>query len=68
MYYGIVKTVNSAILIEFQGVGAKAKGPGIWKLLSLLSDETYVEKINSLMPKWAQEGENDFEDPRSVWD
>ena len=64
-----IKTDHSAILIEFQGVDAKAKGPGIWKLnCSLLSDETYVEKINSLIPKWVQEGENDLEDPRSVWD
>ena len=64
-----IKTDHSAILIEFQGVDAKAKGPGIWKLnCSLLSDETYVEIINSLIPKWVQEGENDLEDPRSVWD
>ena len=64
-----IKTDHSAILIEFQGVDAKAKGPGIWKLnCSLLSDETYVEKINSLIPKWVQEGEIDLEDPRSVWD
>ena len=64
-----IKTDHSAILIEFQGVDAKAKGPGIWKLnCSLLSDETYVEKINSLIPKWVQEGENDLDDPRSVWD
>ena len=64
-----IKTDHSAILVEFQGVDAKAKGPGIWKLnCSLLSDETYVEKINSLIPKWVQEGENDLEDLRSVWD
>ena len=48
-----IKTDHSAILIESQGVDAKAKGPGIWKLdCSLLSDETYVERINSLIPKW----------------
>ena len=27
-----IKTDHSAILIEFQGVDAKAQGPGIWKL------------------------------------
>ena len=63
------KTDHSAIVIESQGVDAKAKGRGIWKLnCSLLSDETYVEKINSLIPKVVQEGEKDLEDPRSVWD
>jgi len=61
-----IKTDHSAILVEFQGVDAKAKGPGIWKLS--LNDETYVEKINSLIPKWVQEGESDLEDLRSVWD
>jgi len=36
-----IKTDHSAILIEFRGVDAEAKGPGIWKLnCSLLSDET----------------------------
>ena len=60
-----IKTDHTAILIEFQGVDAKAKGPGIWKLnCSLLSDETCVEKINSLIPRWVQQGENDLEDPR----
>ena len=55
-----IKTDHSAILIEFPGVDAKAKGPGIWKLDgSLLSHET-------LIPKWVQEGENDLEKPRSV--
>ena len=64
-----IKTHHSAILIEFQDVDAKAKGPKIWKLnCPSLSDESYVEKINSLIPKWVQEGENDLEDLRSVWD
>jgi len=64
-----IKTDHSTILVEFQGIDAKAKGPGLWKLnCSLLSDKAYVGKINSLIPKWAQEGENDLEDPRSVWD
>ena len=65
-----IKTDHSLILIQFRSVDAKAKGPsGIWKLsCSLLSDVTNVERINSLIPKWVQEGQNDLEDPRSVGD
>ena len=43
------------------------RGPGIWKLnCSLLSDEEYVERINSLIPTWVEEGKKDLKDPRSV--
>ena len=41
-----IKTDHSAITLE--DVDDKARGPGIWKLnCSLLSDEEYVERINS---------------------
>ena len=44
-----IKTDHS--IIEFQDLGDKAKGPGIWKFnCSLLSDNLYVEQINSLIP------------------
>ena len=43
-----IKTDHS--MIEFQDLGDKAKGPGIWKFnCSLLSDNLYVEQINSLI-------------------
>lgn len=32
------KTDHSAIVIEFQDLGDKAKGPGIWKLELLLAE------------------------------
>ena len=64
-----IKTGHSAITLEFQDVDDKARGPDIWKLnCSLLSDEEYVERINSLIPTWVQEGKKYFQDPRSVWD
>lgn len=64
-----IKTDHSAITIEFREIDDEAKGPGIWKLnCSLLYDETYVERINFLIPRWVKEGKKDLEDPRSVWD
>ena len=64
-----IKTDHSAITLEFQDIDDKARGPDIWKLnCSLLSDEEYVERINSLIPTWVQEGKKYFQDPRSVWD
>ena len=44
-----IKTDHS--IIEFQDLGDKAKGPDIWKFnCSLLSENLYVEQINSLIP------------------
>ena len=64
-----IKTNHSAITLEFQDVDDKARAPGIWKLnCSLLSDEEYVERINSLITTWVQEGKKDLKDPGSVWD
>ena len=62
-----IKTDHS--IIEFQDLGDKAKGHGIWKFnCSLLSDNLYVEQINSLIPTWKQEGKKDLDGPRSEWD
>ena len=64
-----IKTGHSAITLEFQDVEDRFRGPGIWKLnCSLLSDEEYAERINSLIPTWVKEGKKDLKDPRSVWD
>lgn len=61
-----IKTDHSAIVIEFQDLGDKAKGPGIWKFnCSLLSDKLYVDQMNSLIPTWIQEGKKNLNDPRS---
>ena len=47
----------------------KVKGPGFWKLnCSLLNDKEYVNELNLLLPTWIQEGKQDLDDPRSVWD
>ena len=62
-----IKTDHSTISLEFQDVEDRFRGPGIWKLnCSLLSDEEYVERINSLIPTWVEEGKKDLKDPRSV--
>ena len=64
-----IKTDHSAIILEFQDVEDRVRGPGVWKLnCSILSDEEYVERINSLIPTWVEEGKKDLNDPRSVWD
>ena len=64
-----IKTDHSAIALEFQDVEDRVRGPGVWKLnCSILSDEEYVERINSLIPTWVEEGKKDLNDPRSVWD
>ena len=63
-----IKTDHSAIILEFQDVGDRARGPGLWKLnCSLLDDKQYTDEINNL-PTWIQEGRKDLVDPRSVWD
>ena len=64
-----IKTDHSAIVIELQDVEDKVKGPGFWKLnCSLLNDKEYVNELNLLLPTWIQEGKQDLDDPRSVWD
>ena len=64
-----ITTDHSAIKIEFQDVDDKVKGPGFWKLnCSLLNDKQYVDEINCLLPSWLQEGKQELNDPRSVWD
>ena len=64
-----IKTDHSAIVIEFQNDVDIAKGPGIWKLnCSLLSDNTYIDEINRLIPRWLQEGVQDLSDFCSAWD
>ena len=64
-----IKTGHSAIIIEFQDVDDKVKGPGFWKLnCSLLNDKQYVDEINCLLPSWLQEGKRELSDQRSVWD
>ena len=64
-----IKTDHSAIVIVFQDLGNKAKGPGIWKFnCFLLSDNLYVEQINSLIPTWIQVGKKDLDYPSSVWE
>ena len=64
-----IKTDHSAIVIVFQDVDERVKGPGFWKLnCALLNDKQYVNELNCLLPAWLQEGKKDLTDPRSVWD
>ena len=64
-----IKTDHSALILEFQDVGDRARGLGLWKLnCSLLDDKEYTDEINNLLPTWIQEGRKDLVDPRSVWD
>ena len=58
-----IKTDHSAIVIEFQDVDERVKGPGFWKLnCTLLNDKQYVNELNCLLPACLQEGKKDLSD------
>ena len=52
-----IKTDHSAIVIEFQDVDERVKGPGFWKLnCTLLNNKQYVNELNCLLSTWLGKG------------
>ena len=59
-----IKTDHSAIVLHLQGFEEAKKGPGFWKMnTSLLSDENFIQLMETNLEIWKEEGK-DFSDKR----
>ena len=64
-----IKTDHAAITLDLQNSDNEIKGPGLWKMNSvLLEDDDYINDVSSKIPIWLAQGRKDLSDDRVIWD